>query len=72
VKQKIGDKSAIYIGVYLDYGLNNIYDKSSNKNFVQYNPELPVQLKQNSVLESPFASNVRLVSYGLKLRFAIR
>ncbi|MBS7229459.1 outer membrane beta-barrel protein [Flavobacterium psychroterrae] len=72
VKQKIGDKSAIYIGVYLDYGLNNIYDKSSNKNFIQYAPELPVQLQHNSVLESPFANDVRLVSYGLKLRFAIR
>lgn len=72
VKQKIGDRSAIYIGVYLDYGLNNIYDKSSNKNFVQYAPELPVQLQHNSVLESPYANDVRLVSYGLKLRFAIR
>lgn len=71
VKQKIGDRSWIYIGVYLDYGLNNIYDKD-NKNLVQYHPELPVQLQYNSVLETPYADDVRLVSYGLKLRFALR
>lgn len=72
LKQKIGDRSAIYIGVYLDYGLNNIYDKNNNKNLVQYNPELPVQLQYSSVLETPYANDVRLVSYGLKLRFALR
>jgi hypothetical protein len=72
LKQKIGDRSSIYIGVYLDYGLNNIYDKNNNKNLVQYNSELPVQLQYNSVLETPYANDVRLVSYGLKLRFALR
>ncbi|TDW51788.1 outer membrane protein with beta-barrel domain [Flavobacterium sp. 270] len=73
VKQQIGTKNAIYIGVYLDYGLNNIYDKDGSKNVVQYNPELPVKFNYNSVLDSPYTTDkVRLVSYGLKLRFAIR
>ncbi|WP_264537902.1 PorT family protein [Flavobacterium sp. N1736] len=72
LKQKIGDRSSLYIGVYLDYGLNNIYDKNNDKNLVQYNAELPVQFKYNSVLETPFANDVRLISYGLKLRFALR
>jgi hypothetical protein len=71
VKQLLGNKNSIYIGLYLDYGLNNIYD-NEKKPLVQYNAEIPVQLQQNSVLDSPFANNVRLVSYGLKLRFAIR
>lgn len=70
VKQNIGTRSAIYVGVYLDYGLNNIYDKE-NKNLVQYNPELPVQLQYNSLLNSSNANDIRLVSYGLKLRYAI-
>lgn len=72
VKQNLGDKSAIYIGVYLDYGLNNIYDNKESKNLVQYNPALPVQLQYNSLLNSSNANDIRLVSYGLKLRFAIR
>ncbi|MEP6928404.1 MAG: outer membrane beta-barrel protein [Flavobacterium sp.] len=71
VKQMIGEKSAFYIGAYLDYGLNNIYDKSDNRNLVQYNAALPVQLGHNSVLDSRSTNNVRLVSYGIKLRFAI-
>jgi hypothetical protein len=72
VKQNLGDKSAIYVGVYLDYGLNNIYDNKESKNLVQYNPELPVQLQYNSLLNTSNANDIRLVSYGLKLRFAVR
>lgn len=72
VKHNIGTRSSIYFGAFIDYGLNNIYDKSESKNTVQYNPDLPVQFQYNSVLDSPFAHNIRLVSYGLKLRFAIR
>ena len=71
LKQKIGDRSSVYIGLYLDYGLNDI-SKDNNKNLIEYRPELPVQLKYNSVLETPYANDVRLVSYGLKLRFALR
>ncbi|OXG04125.1 outer membrane protein with beta-barrel domain [Flavobacterium araucananum] len=70
LKQKFGERSAIYIGIYFDYGLNNVYDNKGNKNLVQYNPQLPVQLQYNSVLSS--SNDIRLVSYGLKLRYAIR
>jgi hypothetical protein len=70
VKQNIGDKHAIYIGVYLDYGLNNIY-KNENKNLVQYNAEIPVQLGYNSILDTPNTTDAKLISYGFKLRFAM-
>jgi hypothetical protein len=72
LKQKIGTRSSLYIGVYLDYGLNNIYDKKEDKNLIQYNPELPVQLGYNSIIESSLASDMILVSYGIKLRYALR
>ena len=72
LKQKIGTRSSIYIGLYLDYGLNNIYDKPENKNLIQYNPELPVQLGYNSIFDSSLASDMTLVSYGIKLRYALR
>ncbi|SHM29233.1 hypothetical protein [Flavobacterium chilense] len=72
LKQQIGSKNSIYIGVYLDYGLNNVYDKNENKNLVQYNPALPVQFTYNSVFDSGLARDMRLVSYGLKLRIAMR
>ncbi|MBF4516844.1 outer membrane beta-barrel protein [Flavobacterium sp. ANB] len=72
LKQNLGDRSSFYIGLYLDYGLNDIYDKSENKNLVQYNAQLPVQLGYNSVFDSSYARDMRLVSYGIKLRFAFR
>ncbi|MBF4465047.1 outer membrane beta-barrel protein [Flavobacterium sp. LC2016-12] len=71
LKQKIGSKSSLYIGAYLDYGLNNIYDKKVGKNLIQYNPELPVQLGYNSILDSSLSSDVILISYGIKLRYAL-
>ena len=73
LKQLIGEKSSIYIGVYLDYGLNNIYDKNENdRNLVQYSSDVPVNLKYNSVLDSQYTDDFTLISYGIKLRFAIR
>ncbi|MCD0470462.1 outer membrane beta-barrel protein [Flavobacterium sp. JAS] len=72
LKQKIGDRSSVYIGLYLDYGLNDIMDKKNNKSLVEYNPELPVQLHYNSTLSTPYTNDIRLVSYGLKLRYALR
>jgi len=71
IKQTVGDKSAVYLGVYVDYGLNNVFDKTVDKNLIQYNPDLPVQLKHNSVYDSGLARDMRLVSFGLKLRFAM-
>ena len=70
-KQVIAKRQSVYIGVYLDYGLNNIYNQEGYKNLVQYNPEIPVDFKYNSVLDSPAAGDVKLLSYGLKLRYAI-
>jgi hypothetical protein len=72
VKQRIGDKSAIYVGLYLDYGLNNIYDKTNDKHLVQYNPAPPVNLQYNTVANSAYAGDMILISYGIKLRFAMR
>lgn len=72
IKQIIGQKNAIYLGVYLDYGLNNIYDKKDT-NIIQYSNEIvPVKLQYNTVLNSSYTDKLTLVSYGLKLRFAIR
>lgn len=72
VKQIIGEKSSLYLGAYFDYGLNNIYDKK-DQNIIQYSNEtVPVKLQYNTVLNSAYANKMTLVSYGLKLRFAIR
>jgi hypothetical protein len=72
VKQIIGKKKSIYLGAYFDYSLNNIYDKK-DQNIIQYsNQTVPVKLQYNTVLNSASTNKMTLVSYGLKLRFAIR
>lgn len=71
LKQSIGNKNAIYIGIFFDYMLNSIYDKSADKKLIQYHADLPVQLQYNSVYDSGIVKDLRLVSYGLKLRFAM-
>lgn len=72
LKQQIGKRNSLYLGVYFDYGLNNIFDHKGDKNLVQYSPEQPVILRYNSVFDSGFTNKVNLVSYGLKLRIAMR
>lgn len=72
IKQLIGKRNSIYVGVYFDHGINSIYDKGTSKNLVEYNAELPVRLKYNSVFDSGLAKDMKLVSYGLKVRFAMR
>lgn len=71
VKQLIGNNDSIYVGFYLDYGLNNFVHKDENKKTVQYSSPLPVELQYNSLLTSSLTSNELLVSYGIKLRYAI-
>lgn len=72
LKQELGTRNSFYIGAYFEYGLNNIYDKTGNGQIVIYNAQQPVQLGYDTLLNSPLSSSVRLVSYGLKLRFALR
>lgn len=72
LKQLIGKRNSIYVGVYLDYGLNDIYNKNKGKDLVEYHAEIPVTFQTNSVYDSGLVRDMRLVSYGLKLRFAMR
>jgi hypothetical protein len=61
---------AIYIGLYLDYGLNNILKKDSNKEIIVYPETLPVDFKYNSVFDSNQTEEVKVMAYGVKLRYA--
>lgn len=70
IKQILGAKQSIYIGFYLDYGLNNIREKNQNKNLIEYTPDATEKLKYNSVFDSSYTDDLRLISYGVKVRFA--
>ncbi|EIJ40454.1 hypothetical protein JoomaDRAFT_3514 [Galbibacter orientalis DSM 19592] len=71
IKQKIAEHSSIYVGVYFDYGINSIIDsQDQTRQLVEYDAEDPVNFKYNSVFDSGIAKNMRLISYGIKLRYA--
>ncbi len=70
VKQYIGDNTAFYIGLFLDYGFNSIA-QSKEENIINYpSDEMPVNLQYNSVINSASTDDVKLIAYGVKMRFA--
>jgi len=80
MKWGLGDKLNLYSGVFCDYGLNNIKQKT-NKRLIQYNIIEPTEYIHNSVINSSFSNednstrqlvdNVRVISVGLRLRLAL-
>lgn len=70
VKQYIGERSSCYIGVFVDYSFNSIAD-NKDENMINYpSDQMPVDLQFNSVINSSYSKDVRLIAYGIKLRFA--
>jgi len=76
-KFKLTDASKLYIGVFLDYGLNNILEtqnSASLPHFIEYNSQNPREFVVNSILQSkstePFTEKLNPMAVGLKLRLA--
>jgi len=68
VKWKLKDKMALYTGVYLDYGLNNIYKENSTaQQFVTYNTANPRDFTENSILASQYTQNGNSQSFTDKI-----
>ncbi len=71
IKQLTGSNSSIYIGLFMDYGLNNIYEKKGTRQIIEYTREAPVNMQYNTVLDSGSAGDARLVAYGFKIRVGV-
>lgn len=78
VKWKVGETTALYTGVYFDYGLNDI-NKNADKRLVEYNKTNPEEFINNSILSSQYTVNSNLeniadkvipMAIGLKVRLA--
>jgi len=67
-----------YIGVYADYGLNNILKAGERSAVIRYLTDIPSQFSYQSVTTSlngdgnPWAEKLNLFALGVKLRFVIR
>jgi len=62
LKFGVGEGKYLYTGVFLDYGLNDIYKKSAGKSLLEYNNASPADYIHNSVL----SANQFSVSNGIK------
>ena len=71
VKREIDNLGSLYIGLFCNYGLTTLRTDTEAANLVEYNTENPTDFTANSVLQTDRAEDIRLVSYGIKLRFAI-
>jgi hypothetical protein len=65
MKWKIAEVFAIYTGLYLDYGLNNML---KNNNFVNYSSAHPAEFTTTSALPS-LTDKINLLAVGVKARF---
>lgn len=60
----------LYVGVYLDYGLNNIRSIKGDNMLVGYNTLSPSIFTHKSVLNTSLSDNVRILATGLKLKMS--
>lgn len=76
VKHVINEKNAIYLGIFVEYGLNTI-NKSNNDHLINYNTQQPTDFIYNSVFTSSnkngnyaYTDDVRTFAAGIKIRYA--
>jgi len=62
------DGYTLYVGAYVDYGLNDIANSPSEpKQFLEYNKKHPSDFRVNSVLESQYSQNGASQSFTSKI-----
>lgn len=71
VKREIDNLGGLYIGLFCNYGLTTLNADTEATSLIEYNTENPTKFTANSVLQTDRAEDIRLISYGIKLRFAI-
>ncbi|MEE1898213.1 outer membrane beta-barrel protein [Flavobacterium rakeshii] len=69
IKQSVG-KSNLYIGFYLDYGLNDIADKKNRLADYTVN-DSGAGFKYNSVLNTEYVDEIKTMAFGVKLRYSV-
>lgn len=72
VKQKLSEKSSVYIGLYLNYGLNDLKPEMTTQNPVTYNRNNPTDFIFNSLVTTSdsngnaYSEKLNLMSFGVK------
>jgi OOP family OmpA-OmpF porin len=58
----------LYVGLYLEYGLSNMNGDATNSPLVPYNPNGTTNVQSGSVLNTTYAGDAKLLSYGLQIK----
>jgi len=71
MKWRLNEKTTLYSGVYIDYGLNDILEKepANNTNLVVYQSNTPAQFAHNTATNS-YAKKMAPFAGGITLRLA--
>ncbi|PKD19486.1 hypothetical protein APR41_16125 [Salegentibacter salinarum] len=79
VKFMLENRQSLYMGIFLDYGLNDIKPDTSGQRLVDYNAQNPTEFAFGSVLFSrndmnsePYVDEVRTLAIGLKVQYAFQ
>lgn len=67
---KLSPGMSLYAGLFVDYGLTNMKDKSDTPRLVTYNANGTNGAQANSVLNTEKAGRATLLSYGLQIRLS--
>jgi hypothetical protein len=75
IKQLVNDKNFLYIGLFMDYGLNDIGKGDTDLNVVEYRSDKPTESRYNSLLNSSNKKSksgyqgTKPFAFGIKLRY---
>ena len=75
VKYQVNNVSSLYLGVYLEYGLTDIFGEPTHNSLIEYQRETPSNFGYNSVWNSEnnvlsSVDNYKLFTVGIKLGYA--
>lgn len=75
IKQLVNHKNFLYIGLFMDYGLNDIRKGNKNLNLIEYRPDKPMEPFYNSVFNSSNKKTnnsyqeAKPFAFGIKMRY---
>lgn len=79
VKLMLENSQSLYMGLFLDYGLNDIKPDASGERLIDYNNQDPTAFAFGSLLSSrremnsePYIDEVRTLTFGLKIQYAFQ
>ncbi len=79
VKLMLENSQSLYMGLFLDYGLNDIKPDASGERLIDYNDQNPTAFAFGSLLSSrrdmnseQYLDEVRTLAFGLKIQYAFQ